>query len=615
MLSGEALPTHQARIGSAPEQPPEPAALLSRHGRGWWCLLALCLIATSNGYISHARAASGLEQSCIKIQPGNPYTAAGSIHLYAARNEYESFQVVINGPMTGVVPTASALIGASGSLPASLTRFSQVRYLDISTPSNDEGMTGLVPDALVPQVDLYYGETRNAFPIDVPAGENRLIWVDLFVPEATVAGDYQGSVTMSSDQGVESLEVTLTVWSFTLPSTSSLATAFGYEGWDVLFGHFDNPDDHYDDIVPLAQNYLRAALMHRFTLSTMLIEDWDLYADPIDWPAFDARWQEFFDGIDLPYGLQGARVTSVQIPTIGSTDLEKVAFWAGFVYHFRSQGWSDLLFDYTLDEPGDAADYQAIVDRAALVHQADPDLAVLVTTDIQEAAPYGVEDDIDIWVPLINFMHLKPYDVCWAAEYAGDQRSEYDALVAAGKRLWSYQSCMSHGCYTSATDECDRAWPSYMVDHTAVRNRIMGWQSYRYDLTGELYFDVNYAYGNSDPWVSQLHFGGNGDGNLFYPGRPSDIGGTTHIPIESIRLKQIRDGLEDYEYLLQLEQVLGRAAVLALISTVMTNTYTYTSDPASLLGLRQSIGEMLDADLFADGFESGNTSHWSVTAE
>jgi hypothetical protein len=591
----------------------DQANLWSRPGR-WWRLLVLCFLALCTGLVPPAMAGSGLEHACIKIQPDAPYNAAGSIHLYAARNEYESYQVVLNGPLTGVAPTASALVGASGSLAATATRFSRVRYLDISTPSNDEGMIGLVPDALVPQVDLYYGEARNAFPIDVPAGENRLIWVDLFVPEGTVAGDYQGNVTISSDQGVESLAVTVTVWSFSLPSTSSLTTAFGYEGWGVLFGHFNNPDDHYDDIVPLAQAYLRAALIHRFTLSTVLIEDWDLYDDPIDWPAFDARWQEFFDGTDLPHGLQGARVTSVQIPTIGSSDQAKVAFWTGFVQHFRSKGWFDLLFDYTLDEPGDnAADYQTIKDRAALVHQADPDLAVLVTTDIQEAAPYGVENDIDIWVPLINFMHLKPYGVCWAAEYEGDQRSEYDGLVAAGKRLWSYQSCMSHGCYTSATDECNRAWPSYMVDHTAVRNRIMGWQSYRYDLMGELYFDVNYAYGNSDPWVSQLHFGGNGDGNIFYPGRPSDIGGTTHIPVESIRLKQIRDGLEDYEYLLQLEQMQGRAAVLALISTVLTNTYTYTSDPASLLGLRQSIGELLDAALFADGFESGNTWQWSVT--
>lgn len=68
-------------------------------------------------------------------------------------------------------------------------------------------------------------------------------------------------------------------------------------------------------------------------------------------------------------------------------------------------------------------------------------------------------------------------------------------------------------------------------------------------------------------WTNQFIAGGNGDGTLFYPGSPLKIGGndvlfvkcllliwivndhvgTTHIPIESIRMKQIRDGLEDME--------------------------------------------------------------------
>jgi hypothetical protein len=139
-------------------------------------------------------AAASLEHQAIKIQLGAPYAGSASIHLCAARNEYESFQVVLDGPMAGVVaPSASALTGPAGTLPSTSMRFSRVGYLNITTTSNDEGMTGLVPDALIPDVDLYYGETRNAFPIDVPAGENRLIWVDLFVPEATPAGDYQGA--------------------------------------------------------------------------------------------------------------------------------------------------------------------------------------------------------------------------------------------------------------------------------------------------------------------------------------------------------------------------------------------------------------------------------------
>ncbi|MCP4895935.1 MAG: DUF4091 domain-containing protein [bacterium] len=566
-----------------------------------------------------ADATANLAHSLVKIQPTSPYAGSDSIHLYAARNEYESFQVVLNGPLNGVTVSISPLTGPEGStLPPSTFHFSRAAYMMITDVSNDEGITGPVPDGLIPERDLFFDEQRNAFPIDVLSGENQLVWVDVFVPENTLPGEYSGVVSVNSTSApTQNLTLSLTVWDFSLPSTSSLATAFGYEGWGVLFGHFENPDDHYDDIVPLAQRYLESGLMHRLTLSTFLIEDWSLYADPIDWPAFDERWGTFFNGRDLAFGPESARVTSVQIPTIGNTNQEKVNFWQGFAQHFRSNGWFDLLFDYTLDEPSDdPADYQAIRDRADLVHEADPDLRTLVTTDIQEAGPYNMEDYIDIWVPLINFMHGKPYEVCWSTEYEGDQRSDYDDLVAAGKDLWWYQSCMSHGCGDPNDSECYRAWPSYMIDHTAIRNRIMAWMSYRYDIRGELYYDVNYCYDRPvDAWVSQYYFTGNGDGTLFYPGRPDTIGGTTHIPIPTIRLKQIRDGLEDYEYLKLLEQNNGREAVLALMATVVTNTYTYTGVSDDLISVRQQIGEILDGGMiFSDDFEFGDTSAWTSTS-
>lgn len=45
----------------------------------------------------------------------------------------------------------------------------------------------------------------------------------------------------------------------------------------------------------------------------------------------------------------------------------------------------------------------------------------------------------------------------------------------------------------------------------------------------------------------QLLAGGNGEGTLFYPGRPDKIGGNDHIPVSSLRLTLIREGNEDYE--------------------------------------------------------------------
>ena len=74
-------------------------------------------------------------------------------------------------------------------------------------------------------------------------------------------------------------------------------------------------------------------------------------------------------------------------------------------------------------------------------------------------------------------------------------------------------------------------------------------------------------------------FGGNGDGTLFYPGLPDLIGGSTHIPVESIRLKLIREGLEDYEYLALLEKSRGQKAADDYVDMLVLTAYDYDQDP------------------------------------
>lgn len=573
-----------------------------------------------------ARAAPGgavFETSLAKVKPDSPHDGLATIEIAAARNEYESLEIILNGPLSGATVEFSPLTGPQGTIPAARLLAFRAACLEIATASNYEGDTGLFPDALIPGVDPYAGEERNAFPVDVPPGENRTVWVDLFVPPGTPAGRYAGTVRVRSSSSPDQfLPYTLTVWNFDLPSTSSLPTAFGYEAWSVLRGHYGEAgmDEHYAELVPLAQRYADCGLMHRVTLSSCLREEWDLYDDPIPWEALDARWGSFFEGRDLPFGLKNARLTSLEIPEIGDTPEGKIAFWNEFCGHYRSRGWFGLLFDYTYDEPSEAADYQAIRDRVALLREADPGLRALVTTDIQEAARFDAQTVIDIWVPIINALHGKPYPACWdpQSEYAGNQRAAYDPLLAAGAELWWYQSCMSHGCDGADPDDpCESEYPSYMVDHPSARNRVMSWMSYYYDVRGELYFDVNYCDAAGEAWVSTYYFGGNGDGTLIYPGRPDVIGGTTHIPIESIRLKQIRDGGEDYEYFRLLEEAAGRESVLSLLSGAIDNAYSYPSDETVYGDIRSEIGETLSragspATLAGSDFDGDGTSEIAV---
>jgi hypothetical protein len=75
-------------------------------------------------------------------------------------------------------------------------------------------------------------------------------------------------------------------------------------------------------------------------------------------------------------------------------------------------------------------------------------------------------------------------------------------------------------------------------------------------------------------------FLGAGDGNLLYPGHPTKIGGVSFIPIASIRMKHLRDGMEDNEYLhmLQARAQDGRAASMRLLNQVVHSAFNYTRD-------------------------------------
>jgi len=161
-------------------------------------------------------------------------------------------------------------------------------------------------------------------------------------------------------------------------------------------------------------------------------------------------------------------------------------------------------------------------------------------------------------VPLVNTMHGK---VAFQSVPPGNQRAEYDAFlsqdpVPPANRLWLYTSCMSYGCQNVVPGqhgELFSGWPGYAIDGAASEARAMGWLAFSYRVRGELYYQTTLRLDRA--WAGELYEDGvNGDGTLFYPGTPAQIGGMHDIPVESIRLKRIRDGREDYEYLHLLQQ-------------------------------------------------------------
>jgi hypothetical protein len=196
--------------------------------------------------------------------------------------------------------------------------------------------------------------------------------------------------------------------------------------------------------------------------------------------------------------------------------------------------------------------------EVAKVHAKWPGLPNVVTGSIQDVQKYDFEKYTDVIAPVMEQMHA-------SGSFPGNRHLYNDFLGPLNqpvKKLWMYTSCMATDCIGDSPDKNkntpDReGWVDYTIDAAASQNRAMGWLAYLYDVSGELYYGVDQDLQTA--WTDQWEAGGNGDGTLFYPGTVDRIGGTHPIPIESMRMKLIRNGHQDYEYL-KLASVAGHKA-------------------------------------------------------
>jgi hypothetical protein len=122
-------------------------------------------------------------------------------------------------------------------------------------------------------------------------------------------------------------------------------------------------------------------------------------------------------------------------------------------------------------------------------------------------------------------------------------------------------------------------------------NRAVLWQQYFYDIDGILYWDMVYWQTDDGRRITLTRNNG-GDGLLLYDG---SLWGEGIVPVPSIRLEAVRDGLEDFQYLRQLERQVGRDAALAYTTRVTTDILVYSQDYHDIESAREEMGFELEA--------------------
>ncbi len=537
-----------------------------------------------------------------KLRPDAAPQPIRAASLDAGRGECAAFQVAVRAGDGGLSALGVEAAGFEPELGAKLELSHEI-FVHLDRPSGPEGRAGDWPDPLVPAVDSFAGERRNAFPVALAPGALAVVWADVCVPPTAAPGPRRAELRLlDGRREIGRLPVALRVHRFALPATATLPSSFGLSLLSLEKRHrVTTPAARAE----LLRRYALMALRHRISLHGMSMEPppYRRTAEglALDFRGYDEELAPLLLGTALP---SGARFTTTDLRTApGLSDPERESYWRAFAAHLRALGWRGTLFDYAADEPSPAR-FPEIVRQAALVHAADPAIRLLVTVPFQPA----LAGSVDVWAPNLNCLAVRrdPKEFCPLRAPAG----AYAPRLAAGERLWWYVSCSSFGCGGAIPEKAlayFHGWPSYVIDTPASRARALGALAFREGIQGELYYDTVLAYDDGDPWQSTYRFGGNGDGTLFYPGTPDRIGGESEIPIASLRLELVRLGQQDHAEL----TLLARLGDPRLADEVARG-YAPRPDevdvpPAERERLRRELLARLDA-LWPDGVVRGRSA-------
>ncbi len=500
-----------------------------------------------------------------KIRPRaiiDRYASADSPTVSIAGFEREACLVGIQNGSPEAVEISSVTIsapGRTGLLQLVDVSVYRVEYADIekgTIPIGGWDQGGRWPDPLIPvaaqpgtmhQTD----ELRFAFPtpVEVPTRENRIILVDIFLPQtvARAVREQPLVVDLLDDRGVQltSTLVTVRLLPFELPRDQSLATTVGFSWPRVARTHSaisETPVDagalHLDYLHELAKNRMFVFWPSASAVEANYAEDGSLV---VDWSPFEKITGRMLDGTLFP---DVPRATAFRFPMhAGYPDGAGAQFTIAAAEYLEEKGWIDRAYYYLPDEPL-RRQYPAVRDVAARVLARAPGVRRLATEPYVRA----LEGSVEIWCPDVFALgHGLPV---LPAFYKGNTLylewqwnrlpRVYEKRRSLGEESWFYT------CSTAQSG----TYPNLFIDYPAAYHRVIGWLAFRYGFSGYLHWSTSYSYaGDGNPWEDQYRVYANGDGNLLYPGVPEYTGLDQHVAVPSLRMILFREGADDYEYL------------------------------------------------------------------
>ncbi len=505
------------------------------------------------------------------------------LQFLAVKNEYESAQLVIRAKEDLTFALKSDdLANEKGDI-LSKENFAcyYEKYIQVDRNWRKNGYpTGYYPDALIPEAaPALHGENM------IQKGENGAVFVDLKIPKDQPAGVYRGFFTLYAGRPVP-VAVFVHVLDLTLEEETTSKSLFAVSA--SYMEHFEGEKSQ-----ELYEKYGACLRRHRLSSTNPYFCD-DEYpysewtracAEAIEKgastisvptpPLKSERWGEIVDEEDFIKRLVALKDKSFEI---GKNLVAYVRHYEWMTDEPFGVKYPDGKVKYCIER------WPMILKKAAESCKEDPRMDTPLGQEILQSMaviPNVHTDFYDRFTPRMREVldeNGQPYTydvtkVTLCPRFEGyDHPSQRACYKNEGERWW-------YGCNAP-----NAPYPGYHIDDIGYSARIIGWMMAEYDIRGNLYWLTNDGMNMNvvpatfleDIYSYPAHHGAgsNGEGILMYPGRPYGIYG----PVETIRLKAIRDGNEEYEFLKRLIHGYAQKGVDALhiISRITAALYSGT---------------------------------------
>ena len=528
-----------------------------------------------------------------------PIETDSGVKVYAAKNEFEPFQVAVKPASSGNVPVNVGNFGAGIT-----TEIYQVKTVYISQATDSLGQTGDYPDPLWP--------LENGASVTLTANENTAFWFSVSVPDTAPAGDYVANVQI----GGISIPVTLHVFNFAIPDELNVKSQMNFNH-NLILNKYSVPGtgaDYWMYVDAMKQFFID----HRLTSKSPLwpggvtsgggapFINYDcntkILSDPHGIWGFEHPADKYLNGNSFNSGtgfpsfmaatFQNNDASADQRPsnfcgqTRNSSDWypgnnpnspynqQWFSYMTALQSYLNGLGYLDRSYYYFANEPQDQADYDAVAWYSQELKKVAPNFKLMVSEEPKPEIynhPTYSGAKIDIWLPVLH-----QYD---PTESQARQKNH-------GEETWIY---FLHGTRPPFFNPIT-------LDHPGIESKFTGWFLWKYRIRGLAYYSLNGW--NKNPWTDPMTSGHNGDTFMLYP--PSETnqaiayGSNNHRFVPSIRFELMRDSLEDYEYLYLLNgshpEVDQVNAADMQVDKIISGLTSYTRNSEFMYNLRRLIG-------------------------